>query len=65
MRFYRVAYYMLNNRGIKLGSDPVVLCFYSSSILNTEGLPFQRMLLEYGRAIGRSGSTVEIVSIER
>ena len=61
---YTVTYYMVNSRGTKLGSEPVKFSFYSSSSLNTESLSFQRMLLEYGRAIGRSGSYVEIISIE-
>lgn len=64
MRHYKVEFYMVNSRGTKLGS-PVVLRFYSDSSLNTECLAFRRMLLDYGRAIGRTGSYVEIISIEK
>lgn len=64
MRAYTVTYFMVNSRGTKLGSEPVVFRFYSSSSLDTECLSFQRMLLDYGRAIGRSGSFVEIISVE-
>ena len=64
MRFFIITYFMINSRGIRLGSDPIVFRFYSSSSLDTECLSFQRMLLEYGRALGRSGSYVEIISLE-
>ena len=63
MRFFTVTYNMLNNRGTKLGSLPVVFKFYAPGIINPYGLAFARMLLEYGRSIGRSGSQVEIISI--
>lgn len=65
MRAYTVTYYMVNARGTKLGSEPIVFRFYSSSSLDTECLSFQRMLLDYGRALGRSGSYVEIISVEK
>ena len=64
MRCWIITFYMLNTRGTKLGSEPVVLRFYGPSYLNTSCLSFQRMLLEYGRSIGRSGSCVEIISVE-
>ena len=64
MRFFVVTYYMLNNRGTKLGLDPVVFKFYAPGVINPYGLAFARMLLEYGRSIGRSGSCVEIISVE-
>lgn len=64
MRHYKVEFYMVNSRGTKLG-DPVVLKFYSDSGLDTECLAFRRMLLDYGRALGRTGSYVEIISIEK
>ena len=63
MRHYKIEFYMVNTRGTKLGSQ-VVFKFYSESSLNTECMAFRRMLLEYGRALGRSGSYVEIISIE-
>jgi hypothetical protein len=64
MRHYKVEFYMVNSRGTKLG-DPVVLRFYSGSDLDTECLAFRRMLLDYGRAVGRTGSYVEIISLEK
>lgn len=65
MRCYIITYFMINTRGMRLGSEPIVFRFYSSSSLDTECLSFQRMLLEYGRALGRSGSYVEIISLEK
>ncbi len=65
MRAYVISFYMMNTRGTRLNSDPIVFRFYSSSNLNTECLSFQRMLVEYGRALGYSGSFVDIISIER
>ena len=64
-RFYKVTFYMLNARGMKLGSSPVVLCFYSVSDFDFDSLSCRRMLLEYGRSIGRSGSVVEIIEVEK
>lgn len=63
MRYFVVTYFMLNTRGIKLGSEPVVFKFYCPSVIDHTSLAFSRMLLEYGRSIGRSGSNVLIESI--
>ncbi len=64
MRFFVVTYYMLNSRGTKLGSEPVVFKFYAPGVIDHSSRAFSRMLLEYGRSIGRSGSHVEIISVE-
>ena len=64
MRFFQVEFYMLNNRGTKLGSEPVVFKFYAPGVIDHTSRAFCRMLLEYGRSIGRSGSNVQIISVE-
>lgn len=64
MRAWVVSFFMVNSRGTKLGSDPIVFRFYAPSSLDSSCLSFQRMLLDYGRSIGRSGSYVEIISVE-
>ena len=64
MRFFQVKFYMLNNRGTKLGSEPVIFKFYAPGVIDHTSRAFSRMLLEYGRSIGRSGSQVEIISVD-
>ena len=65
MRAYTVTFFMVNSRGTKLGSDPIVFRFYGPSAIDTCCLAFQRMCLDYGRSIGHVGSFVEIVSVDR
>lgn len=64
MGLYNVKFKMMNTRGIQVGGK-IDFNFYSTSELDTKCAAFLRMLLEYGRAIGRSGSYVEIISIEK
>ena len=64
MRYFVVTYYMLNTRGTKLGCEPVVFKFYAPGVIDHTSRAFSRMLLEYGRSIGFSGSNVLIESVE-
>ena len=64
MRQYIVTYYLANINGVRIGAIPIVMRFYGPSNMNTKGKAFIRMLVEYGRAIGAKGSSVDIISIE-